>query len=59
MRKDAGLRIRVTKELREEFLLVCKNEDKFASDVIREFMESYVDFDRKRSQPDLFKINKQ
>lgn len=41
--KDAGLRIRVQRELREQFLDACKAEDKPAAQVIREFMRSYVE----------------
>ena len=41
--KDAGLRIRVQRELREQFLNVCKGQDKVAAQVLREFMRHYVD----------------
>jgi hypothetical protein len=41
--KDVGLRIRVQRELREQFLHACKAEDKPASQVLREFMRVYVD----------------
>lgn len=40
--KDVGLRIRVQKELREQFLEVCRKQDKPAAQVIREFMREYV-----------------
>lgn len=40
--KDAGLRIRVQRELRENFLEACRVEDKPAAQVIREFMREYV-----------------
>lgn len=40
--KDAGLRIRVQRELREEFLAVCRAQDKPAAQVLREFMREYV-----------------
>lgn len=40
--KDAGLRIRVQRKLREEFLEACRVEDKPAAQVIREFMRDYV-----------------
>ncbi|GAB2209080.1 hypothetical protein ROS1_58980 [Roseibium sp. ROS1] len=42
MDKDVGLRIRVQRELREQFQEVCKAEDKPAAQVIREFMRDYV-----------------
>ena len=40
--KDVGLRIRVQRDLREQFLEVCRAEDKPAAQVIREFMREYV-----------------
>jgi len=40
--KDAGLRIRVDRELREQFLVVCREQDRPAAQVIREFMRDYV-----------------
>lgn len=40
--KDAGLRIRVQRKLREQFLEVCRAEDKPAAQVLREFMRRYV-----------------
>lgn len=40
--KDAGLRIRVQRELRAQFLDVCRAHDKPAAQVLREFMRDYV-----------------
>ncbi|MHA6266333.1 hypothetical protein ACXYMP_05650 [Aliiroseovarius sp. CAU 1755] len=40
--KDAGLRIRIDRELREQFLNACREDDKPAAQVLREFMRSYV-----------------
>lgn len=40
--KDAGLRIRVQRELRESFIEACKAQDKPAAQVLREFMRAYV-----------------
>lgn len=40
--KDAGLRIRVQRDLREKFLGVCRAQDKSAAQVLREFMREYV-----------------
>ena len=40
--KDAGLRIRVQRDLRNKFLEVCRAQDKPASQVIREFVRNYV-----------------
>lgn len=42
MTKDSGLRIRVQRGLREEFLDVCRAQDKPAAQVIREFMRDYI-----------------
>lgn len=43
MAKDSGLRIRVQRELRDEFVAVCRAQDKVAAQVLREFMRAYVD----------------
>lgn len=40
--KDAGIRIRVQRDLRDKFLDVCRAEDKPAAQVLREFMRGYV-----------------
>lgn len=40
--KDCGMRIRIDKQLREEFLEACRSEDRAASDVLREFMRTYI-----------------
>jgi predicted DNA-binding protein len=40
--KDAGLRIRIDRNLRERFLEVCRTQDKPAAQVIREFMREYI-----------------
>lgn len=42
MTKDSGLRIRVQRDLRDQFLQACRTEDKPAAQVIREFMRAYV-----------------
>jgi hypothetical protein len=43
MKKDAGLRIRVERSLRERFVETCQAQDRSAAQVIREFMRAYVD----------------
>lgn len=43
MSKDAGLRIRIEKPLRERFLALCRRQDRPAAQVIREFMRQYID----------------
>lgn len=40
--KDVGLHIRVQRDLREQFLEVCRARDKPAAQVLREFMREYV-----------------
>lgn len=40
--KDVGLRIRIQRDLREQFLEVCREQDKPAAQVVREFMRQYV-----------------
>ena len=42
MSKDSGLRIRVERELRDEFLSLCHEQDRPAAQVIREFMRRYL-----------------
>lgn len=51
--KDAGIRIRVEKDLRDAFSAICQTEGRRASDVLREFMQTYVDR-RQGGQGDLF-----
>ena len=51
--KDAGIRIRVEKELREAFVAVCQAADRRASDVLREFMQTHVER-YQQGQGDLF-----
>jgi hypothetical protein len=41
--KDVGLRIRIQRDLREQFLEVCRAQDKPAAQVLREFMREYVE----------------
>lgn len=41
--KDSGLRIRVERELREKFLELCREQDRPASQVLREFMRDYIE----------------
>lgn len=40
--KDAGMRIRVERELRDEFLKICREQDRPAAQVIRKFMREYI-----------------
>ncbi len=52
--KDAGLRIRVERELRDEFLEACRRRDRPAAQVLREFMRWYVSEDKAGGQPSWF-----
>lgn len=52
--KDVGLRIRVEKELREAFQGACVAENRGASEVLRAFMQAFVDQHHDGRQPDLF-----
>lgn len=40
--KDSGIRIRVERGLRSEFLEACQSADRPAAQVLREFMRQYV-----------------
>ncbi|KWS87402.1 hypothetical protein AL049_27160 [Pseudomonas syringae pv. cerasicola] len=52
--KDAGLRIRVERELREAFQGACLAENRCASEVLREFMRAFADRHQDGLQPDMF-----
>jgi len=52
--KDAAFRIRVEKELRDEFVELCRRGGRPAAQVIREFMREYVEQRRQTMQTDLF-----
>ena len=42
MTKDSGFRIRVQRELREKFLKICREQDRPAAQVLREYMREFV-----------------
>jgi len=52
--KDAGLRLRVEKELRQEFVDACRATGKPAAQVLREFMRDFVTRERVMLQRPLF-----
>lgn len=54
MAKDSGLRIRLEVPLKRSFIRACKDRDKSAAQVIREFMRRYVDRHTDSSQGELF-----
>ena len=55
--KDAGLRIRVERELRESFVDACKGQNRVASEVLRDFMRSFANIYR-ADQRTLFPASK-
>ncbi len=54
--KNTGMRIRIEKELRQEFLDVCRTQDRPAAQVLREFMRDYIRQHHKLAQADLFPL---
>ncbi len=46
--KDVGFRIRVDRALRKSFVEACKQDDKPAAQVLREFMRDFVSAGRKQ-----------
>ena len=52
--KNAGLRLRVERNLRQEFLDACRADGRVAAEVLREFMREYIAQNRDPAQPDLF-----
>lgn len=52
--KNAGLRLRVERNLRQEFLDACRADGRVAAEVLREFMREYIAHNRDSVQPDLF-----
>lgn len=41
-RKDAGLRLRLERDLLEQFMLACRQEGEVAARVLRRFIAEYV-----------------
>ena len=52
--KDAGLRLRVEREIRQEFVDACRGEGKTAAQVLREYMRDYIVRNRAAAQQELF-----
>jgi hypothetical protein len=52
--KDVGLRLRVEKELRQEFVEACRASGKPAAQVLRQFMRDFVTKERVMMQRPLF-----
>lgn len=58
MKKDSALRIRLDPELHQQFLRVCKAQDRPAAQVLREYMRSYVQQNSMLLNPDDINDNK-
>ncbi len=54
--KDAGLRIRVERELRDAFRSACTAENRDASEVLREFMRTFAEQRQAGKQSSLFAL---
>lgn len=57
MNKTSAFRIRMDPNLHHQFLEICKNQDRPASQVIRDFMRQYVQIHGGGLQLELFNIN--
>jgi antitoxin component of RelBE/YafQ-DinJ toxin-antitoxin module len=55
--KTSALRIRIDPNLHHQFLKICKNQDRPASQVIRDFMKQYVQMHGGGLQLELFHGN--
>lgn len=55
--KDAGLRLRVEREIRQEFVEICRAEGRTAAQVLREYMRDYIARKRAAAQGELFSQN--
>ena len=58
MNKTSALRIRIEPNLHYQFLDICKNQDRPASQVIRNFMKQYVQMYGGGQQLELFNEKK-
>ncbi len=54
--KDAGLRLRVEREIRQEFVEVCRADGRTAAQVLREYMRDYIARNRAMAQRELFSV---
>lgn len=55
--KESGLRIRVEKKLRLEFIALCRKHDLTASQVLRAFMRDYIKRGEIEDPSNLFQDN--
>lgn len=51
---ETGIRVRVDKSLRDEFIEACRTQDKTASQVLRAYMRDYVARHKSIMQGELF-----
>lgn len=58
-RKTSALQIRVEEDLHQEFLDVCRSEDRPAAQILREFMREFVTKHRLQRQENLFDEGRQ
>ena len=52
--KDAGMRLRVERDIRRDFIEACREGGKTAAQVLREYMRDYIVRSRVAAQQDLF-----
>ncbi len=52
--KSAGLRLRLERNLRQDFLEACRADGRIAAEVLREFMRDYIEHTRGSAQSDMF-----
>ena len=57
VRKDVAFKIRIEEDLRRAFVDVCRDEDRPAAQVVREFMREYVQKKDLKIQQSLFDEN--
>ena len=57
VRKDVAFKIRIEENLRRAFVDVCRDEDRPAAQVVREFMREYVQKKDLKIQQSLFDEN--
>lgn len=55
--KLAGYRVRVDRELRDEFVSACRARDISAAQVLRSYMRSFVEQNQGTPQGDFFEQN--
>lgn len=54
MNNDAGLRVRIDPQLRQDFISACRHQDQTAAQVLRAFMRDFVAQHQEQLQGTLF-----